>query len=81
MKTMLKLLESKGLPKVPQVWEYELIGPSSIDDAPELYLYITDVVKGKPTSKRAYKIAITGLDLEEMPVYPDNVEPTDPFAS
>jgi len=79
MKTILKLLESKGLPKVKKVWDYKLISPSSVDDVPELYLYITDVVDGKPSTKRTYRIQITEVDLEEMPVYPDNVEPRDPF--
>ena len=79
MKTILDLLESKGLPKVKQVWDYNLISPSTVDDAPELYLSITDVVDGKASTKRTYLIHITDIDLEEVPVWPDNVEPRDPF--
>jgi len=79
VKTILDLLESKGLPKVPQVWDYKLISPTTMDDVPELYLYIIDVVKGKPSTKRSYKIIIQDLDLEELPVWTDGVEPSDPF--
>ncbi len=80
MKTILDLLESKGLPKVKQVWDYNLIGPSTVDDAPELYLSVTDVVDGKASTKRAYLIHITQIKLEEIPVWPPGGEPKDPFA-
>ena len=80
MSTILDLLESKGLPVVKQVWDYKLISPTTTDDAPELYLSITDVKKdGGPGSKRLYLIAITDVDLEEIPVWGKGGPPVDPY--
>lgn len=79
MRTILELLESQGLPVVKRVWDYNLISPSTVDDVPELYLSITDVADNKPSTKRTYRIVITGIDLEELPVWPPGGEPRDPF--
>ncbi len=81
MKTLLDLLESKGLPKVKKVWDYKLISPSSVDDSPELYLYITDVNKdGEKGESRTYHVVIKDIDLLEVaPWNKGNPEPRDPF--
>ena len=81
MKTILDLLESKGLPKVDQVWDYKLIGPSTMDDSPELYLSITDVKDGERGAVRTYHVVIKDIDLLEVaPWNKDNPQPRDPFA-
>lgn len=83
MKTMLELLESKGLPKVKKVWDYKLISPSSVDDSPELYLSITDVNKdGKKGESRVYHIVLKDIDLLEVApwnLHGKHPEPRDPF--